>query len=86
VTDTAAGESFTGVGWLLQLLGRAFATLFVAGFHRHGSPVLLTIAGRSGRQRRGMSLVRLSGVHRDDLETIARYLLQDVARYGRDTR
>jgi hypothetical protein len=32
VTDTAAGQWLTVAGWALQLLGWAFATLFVAGF------------------------------------------------------
>jgi hypothetical protein len=32
MTGTAAGQSLTVAGWVLQLLGWAFATLFVAGF------------------------------------------------------
>jgi hypothetical protein len=32
VTESAAGQSLTVVGLVLQLLGWAFATLFVAGF------------------------------------------------------
>jgi hypothetical protein len=32
VTETPAGQSLTVAGWVLQLLGWAFATLFVAGF------------------------------------------------------
>ena len=63
----------------VQLRGR------IVDFWRGDSVLHLERIG-SGRQRGGMSLVRLSGVHRDDLEIIARYLLQDVADDGGDSR
>jgi hypothetical protein len=31
-TDTSAGKWFTIAGWVVQVLGWAFAALFVAGF------------------------------------------------------
>ncbi len=42
--------------------------------------VLHLVTIRPGHERGGMSLVRLSAAHRDDLEVITRYLLQDVAQ------
>jgi hypothetical protein len=39
-----------------------------------------------GSQRGVMSMVRLSGSKRADLDVIARYLLQDVAHHGGDSR
>jgi hypothetical protein len=63
----------------VQLRGR------IVGFWRGDSVLHVETVG-PGRQRVGMSLARLSGVHRDDLEIIARYLLQNVANYGVDTR
>jgi hypothetical protein len=37
-----------------------------------------------GQERGGMSLCRLSPAHRDDLDVITQYLLQDVAQFGGD--
>ena len=49
---------------------------------RRGDSVLHVEAIGPGQQRIGRSLRRLSAAHRDDLQIITRYLLQDVAHHS----
>lgn len=51
-----------------------------------GDSILHVETTGSGHDRGGMSLCRLSATHRDDLDVITQYLLQDVAQRSGDPR
>jgi hypothetical protein len=63
----------------VQLRGR------IVDFPR-GDSILHVETTGPGRERGGMSLRRLSATHRDRLDVITQYLLQDVAQFGGDSR
>jgi hypothetical protein len=62
-----------------QLRGR------IVDFRRGDSILHVETTGPS-HERGGMSLCRLSATHRDDLDVITQYLLQDVAQRGGEPR
>jgi hypothetical protein len=63
----------------VQLRGR------IVDFPR-GDSILHVETTGPGHERGGMSLCRLSATHRDQLDVITQYLLQDVAQFGGDSR
>jgi hypothetical protein len=81
----ACAEELVRTGATVVRLPNVQLRCRIVRFWRGDSVLHLETIG-PGRQRGGMSLARLSGVHRDNLEIIARYLLQDVADNRGDIR
>lgn len=77
----ASAQELVRTGATVLRLRNAELRARIVRFRRGDSILHVAVTG-PGQERGGMSLLRLSAAHRDDLEVITLYLLQDAANRG----